>query len=251
VRKCPRCGVEEAGESLSCRECGQPLPALGRSLAQTAKFLGIAGYPFMCAFGVGYILALFAVLLGTIALVVSLFRPPRYGDRAAAGTGIVLGGILASVVMLMALPGMLTARYARNESTTIGDLRSIASVEVDYAKANADLYDTLDCLAAPARCIPGYDAAAPIFATPDLTAPERWGYRRTFHAGPAPKGGPPKGASPSSMTSFAVTAVPVGSSGRRAFCVDGSGRICTFALDAPPPVANGECAPEPACRELR
>lgn len=132
-------------------------------------------------------------------------------------------------------------------------MRTVISAAAAYAGANGGFYDTLDCLAEPSRCIPGYPVTAPTFLDPHLASlAAKSGYRRSFHAGPP---APPDDvrrlkASRSSLTSFAYVAVPSvpprgsgGSAGTR------SGRMCFTADGATPPVKDGLCG-EP-CTDRR
>jgi len=242
TRTCPRCRREVAGGNLACPDCGQPLAPPRRSLAAWSKLLSLWSVPLLCAFGIGIPVAWLAVLLGIAALVRAAVVRSSEGVGQAV-FGIVVGIVPMTLAMLVSLPALIAARTSNNEKATIVDLRAILEAEVAYAQANADLYDTLDCLVAPVRCIPGYAGSPPSFLAPELTATQRMGYRRTFRPGPAPKHRP-AGTSPSSLTKFAVVAVPVlpNWTGRRAFCVDGSGRMCALDDAAVPAVVDGACA---------
>src|SRR5262249_42946669 len=149
--------------------------------------------------------------------------------RLSAVGGIVSGALCLGLVMVLTWPALLSSRVSHNEATVVGDIRAITEAEVEYSKANGENYDTLHCLPAPSRCIPGYSAQKSAFLDAALaTAQVKAGYRRTFHPGPAPAGGRRKDVSPTSMTTWTYVAVPEspGSSGVRSFCGDGSGRIC-------------------------
>jgi hypothetical protein len=208
--------------------------------------LGAVSVPLLCAYGLGAITGFLAVVLGLVALGRS-----REGRGAAIG-GIVLGGACAGLVALLTYPQVAASRLAHNQGAAITDVRSVIQAELEYSKVNGDHYDTLECLAAPARCIPGYDPAKPAFLAADLaSARVKLGYVRTFHAGPAPEAGRGKGVSPTSMTAYAYVATPEspGSSGRLAFCGDVSGRVCATADGSTPAVVDGLCAA--SCPDLR
>lgn len=144
-------------------------------------------------------------------------------------------------------------RIRANEAATLADIRTVITSEAAYAYANGGLFDNLDCLEAPARCLPKYSAGAPQFLSGEPLMGPRAGYRRTFIPGPAATKDQIKKAkgSASSLTAFAVTAVPEkpGESGLRAFCGDATGRICLNDDGDAPPAEDGRCS-DP-CREPR
>ena len=114
-----------------------------------------------------------------------------------------------------------------------------------YSAANGGYYDDrLECLGAPARCIPGYPPAAPTFIDAELTQAVRMGYRRVLHAGvPAdPKDLATGRISPSSSRTFAYVATPVDETGIDSFCGDSDGRICVYRAGRAPQVEDGLCA---------
>ena len=162
-------------------------------------------------------------------------------ERLGQGSGamVVLVAVLVifagvagvGIVAAIAIPSLLRARVSANESATIGDLRTVISAEAAYTASNAGFPDSLECLAAPTRCIPGYPDSAPIFLDTPFANPTRHGYRFRFVAGPAAAEQAPPGVriSPSSLTRFAYVAEPVaaGQTGVRAFCAEASGIICT------------------------
>jgi hypothetical protein len=131
------------------------------------------------------------------------------------------------------------------EQGGLGDLRTFMAAERSYAGANGGYFDEPSCLAAPARCIPGYAETGPVFidtAWSGLTP--RLGYAFRFHAGPAapPAEREKAKASTSSLTAFALVAVPApGSRQRRAFCGDSSDRICARSDGTMPEVRDATC----------
>lgn len=213
---CPQCQLPNPVGTSYCARCGTPL-AGGPGVPPPAKSGG-------------------SRTLVTVLIVLAV------GLVGCMGIGIIAA---------IAIPSLLRARVSANESAAIGDIRTVISAEAAYQSANAGFYDTLDCLNAPAGCIPGY--AGPTFLDVMLAsgAPKS-GYRRTFHSGPPASG--EEGASsrsPSSILSFAYTAVPIqaNQTGVRGFCGDSSGRVC-FTLDgSEPAVVNGECSQ--TCQMLR
>jgi hypothetical protein len=134
------------------------------------------------------------------------------------------------------------------EMTVMATVSTVVFAEKEYAAVNGSFFDEIACLTDPAKCIPGFDAAAAPFLDPTYAWLEpRLGYTRTFHAGPKadPAAIARAKASPSSLRAFAFTVTPVkpGVSGGRAFCADSAGRRCMTKDGSAPPVRNGACEP--------
>lgn len=139
-------------------------------------------------------------------------------------------------------------------AAAIGDVRTVISAEAAYQSANQGYYDTLQCLAGPSACIPGYARSAPTFIEADFVSPGvRNGYRRRFDAGapaPARNVGPGK-ASRSSLMSYAYWAIPdPAAPGLHAICGDGGGIVCEMAGATAPPT-RGECPVKRGCRPVQ
>jgi hypothetical protein len=250
---CPSCGTVNQPGTAVCVRCGQGLSSSSqgsrKGLAITAMVLGIASFPLLCAFGAGIITAVIALICGIVALVKAKGQPTEYGGKGFAIAGVATGGVACLATLLIvpaiAIPSLLRARMAANESAALGDIRALISAEATYASANSGYYDKLECLAQPQDCIPGPSAPsqAMIDALMANTTPRR-GYEFSLHVGPAPQeSGKP--ASPSSVTSFAYVAVPVkaGNTGQRAFCGDEAG-VIRFATDGSAPTIFGGRCPE-------
>jgi parvulin-like peptidyl-prolyl isomerase len=142
-------------------------------------------------------------------------------------------------------------RMEANEATAVADLRAIVSAEEYYrGAANDGYYDTPSCLVAPIKCLPGYDARGITFLSQDTTG-EKSGYRRKFHAG-AKVADPGPRASRSSMTAYALTAIPItaGETGVRGFCVDYSNVLCFTPDGKEPRVADGKCPVGKGCEPV-
>lgn len=253
---CPKCQTQNAPGTTFCVGCGQALP--GRSarratasgeggskgMAMTAMILGILSVP---TFGCALVGAITAIVLGAIAYGRANKEPDVYGGKGMAMAGMILGGVsflmipVIGMVSAIAIPSLLRARVSTNESAAIGDLRTIVSAEAAYQSANGGYYDTLECLGAPARCIPGY--TGPVMLQGPLATDNglKTGYRHTLHPGaPAPRG---SSISPSSLTAYAVVAVPIsqGQTGVRAFCSDSTGVMRYWPLGAIPEITDGQC----------
>lgn len=144
-----------------------------------------------------------------------------------AAAGVVIGAQL----------GCATHRrlVAQDEKVVLNDLLAIQKAEAAYS-ALTGAYGTLDCLAAPWDCLPGYPRANGWMLDPRLASlASDNGYERRFHPGPA--------GSVGGLASWAYTAVPVKDTrNRKAFCVDMTTRICVTYDAKPPRVAEGLCA---------
>ena len=144
---------------------------------------------------------------------------------------------------------MRAARISASEAAAVGDIRAVISGEMAYSMSNEGFYDELRCLVEPGTCLPSYAKGSPAFLDASALQAERFGYRRTFHAGAkAPRTAK---TSPSSIAAFAFTAVPLkpGETGNRGFCGDASGRVCFTPDGSLPKVVDGQC--DSACMTLK
>lgn len=221
-----------------------------RGMAIASLVLGILSLLTLGCLGVG---ALLGIGLGIAALVKASGDPREYGGKGMAWAGIAtsaLGLVLAvvgGIVAAIAIPSMLRARVAANESSAIGDLRTVISAQAAYQSANRGFYDgRLECLAQPGQCMQGYDG--PNFLELDLGSGQpKSGYSRELVAGPAPDTSTlseeQTPLSPSSVSAYAYVAWPTehGKSGLRAFCGDASGVICFTTDGSKPTVNEGAC----------
>ena len=227
---------------------GQPAKPR-RGLAIASLVLGILGLPTIGLAGIG---ALAGIVLGIVALVKASREPAVYGGKAMAVIGIalsvmsvVLMPVVLGILAAIAIPSFLRARVSANEAAAIGDIRTVISAQAAYQSISGGYYGSLECLAAPAGCVPGY--SGPELLDRELAAAvDKGGYRRTFHPGPAAPG-----SSPSSLTAYAYVAVPITPSqtGVRSFCGDASGRVCYEADGSEPEVVDGSCPAD--CASLR
>jgi len=246
--------------AAACASCGFPLrgsPAAGgqrKGLAIASLALGVLSLFTLAGLLIGAVLG---TTLGIVALVKASKSPATHG-----GKGLAIAGIAASVlsffmipvigiIAAIAIPSLLRARTSANEAAAIGDIRTVISAEAAYQSANAGYYDSLDCLTAPARCIPDYPSSGPTFLGPDFKLPVKNGYRRSFHPGPpADPAELGAAASRSSVKSYAYVAEPaeVGRTGVRAFCGDETGMICFSSDGRMPDLVGGHCPAD--CKPL-
>ena len=131
------------------------------------------------------------------------------------------------------------AEISNNEHRVSSSLQTFSSYAVAFESSNAGLPPSVTCLVRPQSCVPDSKDVA---LEEEWLQPERGGYRFTFHAGPT------QGRW---VKSFALTAIPinVGVTGRRAFCLDQTGRICAADDGKLAPVRGGACPSN--CQELK
>lgn len=134
---------------------------------------------------------------------------------------VAIIGIIAAI----AIPSLLRARVAANESATMGDIRSLASAQAAFASASGGTWGTLTCLGTPntAACL-GTTYTGPNFA-PDITVWDstvpKSGYLRTFTAGTTV-------SAAGQIVSFCDLGVPVSTStGVRLFAIDQNSTLMT------------------------
>ena len=130
------------------------------------------------------------------------------------------------IIAAIAIPSLLRARMAANESAMVGDLRSVISAEATYMSL-ANSFCDITCLNDPSVCFMGGGTVPMLDRV--LTAGlmvDKQGYQRQF-AG--------DGLIPADAQrlvphhgSFAYEGIPlvIGSTGNRSFCGDSGGVIC-------------------------
>lgn len=155
---------------------------------------------------------------------------------------VAIIGIIAAI----AIPSLLRARVAANESGVIGDTRTLISAEAAYHSANRGFYGPPTCLVGPsqAACIPSYPTNAPVFLDSQLASLNpKQGYDRSFQPGL------PTGLG-SDITCYAYLSRPLtmGQTGVRAFGADCGGVICATPDGTPVTATNGILDP---CTPLR
>jgi hypothetical protein len=164
--------------------------------------------------------------------------------RSQRGVAVALAGALVALAMAgvvlaatwryaaWLLPPLFAEyrRFAAEQAEkptldpALEEVHRFVQAEAAYHAAN-HFFDTPACLARPAGCIPGY--SGPPFLDGELQAGTRGGFDWSFHPGPAPRDLAARtGASPSSVSTYAVLAVPA-AGGARSVCGDYRG-VCTF-----------------------
>ena len=153
---------------------------------------------------------------------------------------------IIGVIAAIAIPSLLRARIAANESAAVGDTRTVISAEATYHGASSGYYATITCLSQPASCLPNY--SGPSFLDPVVGAPgsvSKQGYVRTFTQ--TPDGSGP----PGSVESYCYQSLPIrpGRTGVRAFGGDSSGSIVQSNAGAACCTAAGMVGP--GCAALK
>jgi len=151
--------------------------------------------------------------------------------------------VLGFIVIAIAVPG--TVHGPRWESRAIGDIRTVISAQEAFRSSSGWGFATLECLAAPPTCLPGY--SGPTFMDPTLLKAERQLYVFTFHPGPvvppSAKDAPYPGAR--LLSRYAYTAVPTDTDyAQTSFCGDDTGRVCRAEPGRELKVTDARC-PDP------
>ena len=157
---------------------------------------------------------------------------------------VAIIGIIAAIAM----PSLLRARVASNESATIGDIRTVISAQAAYQSANGGYFDkNWVCLAQNGGCVPGVPSTAPTFLDSQIASllPKSGYARSTPSFGTTAITDPT--VSPTSTVAYVYAGVPtaVGQTGVRGFGGDSSGIICYDQNGAVPTNANGQLTPTP------
>jgi type IV pilus assembly protein PilA len=139
------------------------------------------------------------------------------------------------IIAAIAIPNLLRAKMAANESSAVGSIRTINTAEITYSSAypTAGYAATLANLGGPSPCTPSSATACLIDS--GLAGGNKSGYNFTAVGA----GGPP-------ATSYFATAVPVtqNQTGIRSFC---SFEDATIRVDP----AGTAIASEAACQALQ
>jgi type IV pilus assembly protein PilA len=137
------------------------------------------------------------------------------------------------IIAAIAIPNLLRAKMAANESSASGSVRTIVTAEVSYASSYQAGYGTLAQLGSPAPCLPGAVASAAAACLVDsvLSAGVKSGYNLAAN---------PLGLNNSGFETAAWPVNP-GVTGQRTFCAEESGVIRVN------PAGGGDPGTEAAC----
>jgi len=150
---CTACGNSLTADDKFCRVCGRTasagtpvLPAVGTVMpAGTSETSGKAILSLICGL-LFFIPFLFiaAIVLGHLSLSEIRKSAGRLKGEGIAIAGLVLGYIgiagipLILIVAAIALPNLLRARMAANESSAVGSVRILSAAEVTYTAAHPE-----------------------------------------------------------------------------------------------------------------
>ena len=151
------------------------------------------------------------------------------------------------IIAAIAIPNLLRAKIAANQSAAVGTLRTMNSAEETFSSVYSDGFTlTLAQLGGAAgtkaSCANGMYIDEVLSTDPATKS----GYTFTY----TPDGNPfitvaanvPPGCGASGDTGFAISAVPVSAStGTTSYCIDATGVIRSDTTGGVPAVANGAC----------
>jgi prepilin-type N-terminal cleavage/methylation domain-containing protein len=164
---------------------------------------------------------------------------------------VAIIGIIAAI----AIPSLLRARIAANESGAIGDSRTVSSAEVAYSSSNAGFFGYLSCLNTPTVAPCNFAANTTQFIDAQIASQTpKQGYTRVFSGGnvPVPAGGFPD---TSGFPTWVYEATPtvLAQTGNRAFAVDHSGLVCVDPSGTPVTTVGPPNGPAlaPTCTPLK
>ena len=136
---------------------------------------------------------------------------------------LIVVAIILSIAAI-AIPNLIRARIAANQSSAAASLRTLASASAMYQSTYQDGYPPSINVLQPAA-IPNCNTAGLIDS--NLFSGQKSGYNFVFTAGTVPVANIPTGCTAAGMTDmFTATAAPVGTStGTQFYCVDASNVI--------------------------
>lgn len=226
---CSKCGQENAAESTACSRCGQPLmaqptpPAVPTGAARTdgkaiaSLVLGLLGLV-ICIAGIP------AIILGHISRSNIAKSNGQLKGEGMAMAGLVMGYLTVAalpilIIAAIAIPNLLRSRIAANESSAVGQVRTINTAEITYASTypKAGFSASLEALGGSVPCNVTSTTACLIDQV--LASGQKSGYRFTYEASDTD--------GDQVLDTYFVQAVPIqpGTTGVRSFCSDESGVI--------------------------
>jgi type IV pilus assembly protein PilA len=208
---CRVCGRATSGGSVTTPAVGAATPAANAETSSKAILSLVCGLLFFIPF-----LFIAAIVLGHLALSEIRKSAGRLKGEGIAIAGLVLGYIeiagipLILIVAAIAIPNLLRARIAANESSAIGSVRILNAAEINYTAAHTEQGYTCSLS----------DLADEASIKGSLATGQKNGYAFELSGcSPATDGGP--------NVKYQVVAYPVtvNQTGVRAFCSDESAVI--------------------------
>jgi type IV pilus assembly protein PilA len=155
---------------------------------------------------------------------------------------VAIIGIIAAI----AIPSLLRARIAANETAAIGDTRAVISAEHAYAASDSGAFGQITCLGNPVGC--GFGPGTQPFLDSQVSGLlPKAGYARSFAAGGLGSGAPDPGVA---TFVYVSTPVSVGQTGTRGFAGDNSGMICADQTGVVPPLTSAPSL-DPTCAPIK
>jgi type IV pilus assembly protein PilA len=239
---CPQCGNAVDPNARFCAVCGRdlmgpPVQTVYQPTAASTPYAAPLASPQTSGKAIASLIlgifflfiptAILAIIFGHLSLSDIKKSAGRLQGRGMAITGLVLGyaGLAFIPVILIiaaiAIPNLLRARIAANETSAVRAVRDIVTAEITYQTSNPDVGYTcrLQSLGgASDSCTPSPDRACLI--NDELASGRRHGYSFELLNCTAEQAGGP-------MVRYQVVAYPENknATGRRVFCSDETGVI--------------------------
>jgi type IV pilus assembly protein PilA len=217
---CAGCGNSVSADERFCKVCGKEIPAqpaIAPPPGTPPETSGKAIVSLVCGlFLFAFPLSVVAIIFGHLSLSEIRKSAGRLKGEGMAIAGLVLGylGVAGIPVMLIiaaiAIPNLLRARIAANESSAMAAVRTLTVAEVSYSSSHADAGYT--CALS--------DLASAGLIDARLASGQKNGYAfELVGCGPPPEGG--------ANVKYRLLAYPLtrNQTGRRAFCSDESGVV--------------------------
>jgi type IV pilus assembly protein PilA len=151
------------------------------------------------------------------------------------------------IIAAIAIPNLMRARIAANQSAAVGTLRTMSSAEATFSSTYGDGYTTtLQQLGGPAGGTAGCGQAMLVDEILSGAPPvQKSGYQFVFTAqgGPALTTGIPAGCPGSGNNGFNVAATPLAATtGTTGYCIDETGVIRIDVNEAPLAAIPAPCS---------
>lgn len=232
---CAKCGQENPAEGTTCSNCGQPLmtpaqppaaptgsaapagEAQTDGMAIASLVLGLSSWV-LCVTGIP------AIILGHISRSKIKNSQGRLQGGGMALAGVIMGYLsiayLIVIIAAIAIPNLLRSRISANESSAIGQVRTINTSEITYAATypQVGFSSSLEALGGSPPCTEISSTSACLIDQV-LASGVKSGYSFTYEAQDTD--------GDQVIDSYFVQAVPVtpGTTGNRSFCSDERGVI--------------------------
>lgn len=218
---CPNCGASIGGSSQFCSSCGKSISQIpGTPFAPVysgqAQTSGKAIASLVCGIINIFPLFVIAIILGHISLSEIKKSAGRLKGEGLAIAGLVLGylGVIAIPLILIiaaiAIPNLLRAKIAANESAALGSMRNLITAEVSYQSIHPDAGFTCSLS----------DLGSAGLIDSSLASGRKYGYIfQLQNCSSEAQDGP--------VSKFEISAAPLkfNQTGVRAFCVDEQGVV--------------------------